>query len=287
MTYFIIPVDAYRRRHELTTGEWDLFVAYCSYRNQQTGRCDPKRATLMREMDLSYFHFSHLKSALVAKRWLAKDGRDAVVLLVGEFPPLKVEELRKIANKSCEKSQLSASDASKVAKNRKQSCEKSQISRARDPYSDEQLFEQEAAAAPAPGARPTQATDPLLAEVTEEFVEDVIAQQFYPEHVVRHVWKKLKSYCRAKQTIPVVKQFLYWLGTEDYTKAPLLPVMGATIHEVGQAIAAAPRCDHTCPHCFGSGMEVVEGKGARRCRGMETATVTDEGTNDERRTAHN
>ncbi|HEX8129684.1 MAG TPA: ATP-binding protein [Pyrinomonadaceae bacterium] len=50
---------------------------------------------------------------------------------------------------------------------------------------------------------------------------------------------------------------------EKDTGTPALPFDSSTIAELSPSDEVAP---DACPHCFGSGMEVVVGKGARRCR---------------------
>src|SRR5437660_6071916 len=53
------------------------------------------------------------------------------------------------------------------------------------------------------------------------FPYTTLFRSFYSAEAVHRVWRKLKAHCYAKQTIPVVKQLLHWLNTEDYTKQEL------------------------------------------------------------------
>ena len=98
---------------------------------------------------------------------------------------------------------------------------------------------------------------------------------------VRFVYAKLKLHCATARTIPVKKQFLWWLDQELSAPPvqPTLPGVGASIEAMplGAPVAAPQskeKCDAACPHCFGSGLEVVPGKGARRCAGQ--AATADE-----------
>lgn len=157
---------------------------------------------------------------------------------------------------------------------------------------NEQL-EEKAAAANSP--------DPLREKVTQSFVESVIEAGVYPEEFVRWVWSKLKLHCVAAGVDPIRKQLLHWLANE--TGAPPVqlsllsppPVAGAFGAVAEASAPPAPlrapdpecrlcggagsrdgrSCPCTlCPHCSGSGMEVISGKGAKRCRCRSPQVIT-------------
>ena len=91
--FLAVPDEAWRRRHELSSGEWGMYEAYCSHRNRATGRCDPSVQLLAAELKCTPGHASDMKRELVRKGWVRRCGRRAVLLLVGEFPRPRVAEI--------------------------------------------------------------------------------------------------------------------------------------------------------------------------------------------------
>ena len=265
-----VPDEAIRRKRDLSHGAWDLYEQYCKHRNHETGRCDPSLKFLAQEMQRTYHHVSDMKTELVRAGWIARQGKNGVELLVG-FEPPKVRQLEQKPIPKFGKFRTSSSENSEpgppeVRKNPNPSSENSELA-----YKEvvEPGIEPVVAAA-ATAAAGVQQT--LREPVTDEYVTEVIASGVYTEAHVRFVYAKLKLHCATARTIPVKKQLLWWLDQELSAPPvqPTLPGVGASIQAMplGASVAAPlpkEKCDATCPHCFGSGLEVVPGKGARRC----------------------
>jgi hypothetical protein len=295
-----IPGEAWNRRHDLTDGEWKLYVLYCSYRNDKTGRCDPSLKTLAEEMKRTYTHVSDLKRELILKGWIRRLGRNDVELLVGYLPPAvrpleaarssekSEDEVRKypnlVAPQSSEKSEVGTRSSEKSEDEVRKYPNENSL----PPYPPirNELLVAEAAAAAA-------SADLLSMPADEEFVREVIASGLYRGEFVRWVWGKLKLYCMAGGSPPVRRQFLSWLSDETGSPPvqPTLPGVGAPLVEGsfganGQPAVnpilreADPNCRlcggegesggqscpcRACQFCFGAGMELFKGK-MRRCR---------------------
>lgn len=261
-----VPDAAIHRRQELSHGAWNLYVHYCAHRNRATGRCDPGLTLLADEMGRTYRHISDCKTELVRKGWIRRTGKNAVVLLVGEFESVKVRQFGKNPNLSSENFRTSGAPTSGGI--RTQVREESELGRASLITEPEKEPVAAATAAAATVAGSASGEEDPLSEVCDEaFVEEVLAAEVYSFEHVRWVWRKLRLHCQAKRTVPVKGQFLHWLSTERHTSQQKLP--GVESGVVSVAARASPpatgKCDHTCPLCYGSGVEVVAGKGARRC----------------------
>jgi hypothetical protein len=273
-----VPEEAMRRRRELTQGAWHLYETYCRYRNRDTGRCDPGLETLAREMQRTYTHVSNMKSELVDQGWLRRVGRHAVDLLVGQFAPPKISPL--VRNNPNEEGVL-------VRKNPNEenpslgkiltAVRKNPNEEIASPITAEPVVEPVAAAA---------ATAPRdwRSEICDErWIEQVKSEGDFSTQLVDFVWRKLQRNCEREGVEPTKGRFDHWLSTERGTPPvqPTLPAMGADLvagnFEPGtnQRVQAP---DPECTRCFGAGMEVVPGRGARRCqcRSVEVEQPTNE-----------
>jgi hypothetical protein len=273
--YVAVPDEAMRRRSELSHGAWSLYEQYCSHRNRDTGRCDPSLELLAVEMRRTYTHISNMKTELVREGWIRRTGRHAVELLVGaeEFPPPKVRPLvRKNPNEE------SASLGKILTPVRKNPNEESA-----SPYTDKPLKEPDEAAAAAAGRKWKRET------CDAAYIAEVKGEGIYPAELVDYVWRKLQATCRRESVRPTKGRLAYWLSTERGTPPvqPTLPLMGAPVvegqFEPGMQDERLRPPDPECVVCFGAGMEVVKGKGARRCKcrqiqepASEAATASDE-----------
>jgi hypothetical protein len=261
-----------------------LYEQYCKHRNRDTGRCDPGLKLLARDLNRTYTHVSDMKRELIIKGWIRREGRHAVRLLVGVFPPPKV---RPLAAPSSEKSE------DEVRKNPNlgnQSSEKSEDEVRKNPnlapgspYTDEPVVDEPVAAAA--GAADEQAWKKETADA--RYVESLKTAQLYPKELVEWVWRKLQFRCLQEQVAPTKGRLMYWLSTEREAPPvqPMLPTMGAPVVEgsfnstprvrapdpdcplcKGGLLLREDDCPCTlCPFCSGTGMEMVEGK-ARKCR---------------------
>lgn len=245
-----------------------MYQAYCSHRNRATGRCDPSVTLLAVELKCTFNHASDMKRELVRKGWIRRLGRSEVELLVGEFPRPKVAEISgsnhgKFRDSTTENSVTGRANHGKF---RDSITEFSVIH-----IKDEPVVAEPVAAAASAAAEPVSG-NPLSEPVDEAFVEGVIEARVYPDAHVRFVWDKLRLHCKAKRTEPVKRQFLIWLATERHRPQQELPFVGSTVGEMPARAGAVPqvrRCERSCPQCFGTGFEVVAGKGARKCPNME------------------
>ncbi len=266
-----LPDQAIDRRRQLTRGAWDLYVLYCKHRNHETGRCDPSLRRLAALMERNYTYVSNCKTELVREGWIRRTGKNAVELLVGDFPPLKVQQMGKAKfgrNPNLEFGNSPKIEGSSSGEIRTEVREKSElhISKVVEP-GIEPVVAAAAAAAELQSA--------LQEPVTEEYVAEVIALGLYAANFVTWVWGKLKLHCATAHAVPIKKQLLVWLSTERGAPPtqPSLPGIGATLHEMPRQTAQpAKRCDSTCPRCSGTGWEIVAGRGpgtgARKCPAM-------------------
>lgn len=274
-----VPSEALERRRELSHGAWDLYERYCWHRNRDTGRCDPSLEFLKDEMKRTYTYISNMKSELVRKGWIRRTGRHAVELLVGEFPPPKVRSfVRKNPNEA------GSSLGKIITPVRKDPNEAGGA-----PYITEPLKEPVIGAAAAPAAVGSDAWKKELCD--EAYVAQVKQEGIYPPPFVEFVWRKLKSRCRKEGVAPNKGRFEFWLSQEK--SAPVQPelfshTVSHTDFQSGdnQPVKPAlrdpdPNCMlcrgdgevdgqvcacRQCQYCFGTGMEIMAGKGARRCR---------------------
>ncbi len=271
--FVAVPETALERRRadKLTHGAWDLYELYCKHRNRATGQCNPSLKLLAVELKRSYTHASDCKTELVEKGWIRRLGRRDVEILVGEFAPPTVVQLGQKGTAKFGKFRTSSSEnselgAAKFGKFRTSSSENSELGDAS--LYEPEVLEPEVVAAAATAAGSPPATDPLQEAVDESFLTDVLESGVYPAHQVQFILGKLKLHCLASRTKPVRRQFLHWLSTERETPQQSLPGIGAPVIEMPARTEAAlevTRCEATCPRCFGSGIEVVPGNGARRC----------------------
>ncbi len=238
-------------------------------------------------MKRTYRHVSDMKTELVKKGWISRQGRHGVVLLVGKFPPPKVRSFGKNPNEA----------PSSFGKNPNEARPRSEKSESfvRISPNENQIpphppirIEPEVAK---PVAAATAAADLLMLPADEEFVREVIASEVYGAEFVRWVWGKLKLHCVAGGSRPVRRQLLHWLSTETGAPPvqPTLPGVGAPLVAGGFGNQAAinpvlrdadPNCRlcagtgesggqacpcRACQFCFGAGMEMVDGR-MRKCR---------------------
>jgi hypothetical protein len=229
-----------------------------------------------------------MKSELARKGWLKRLGRHAVDLLVGSFPSPVIRQIDSSESSSFGKFPNEGRSSFGKNPNGKGS------SFGNFPETDSSPLtadKKKAAAA-------TAAAEELLKEVDEEFVRNVISAAVYSEEMVRWVYGKLRLHCAASGALPVRKQLLHWMANERGLP-PLqpslfdqIPAAGAVAANFGGKpqgavvttrrerepnpecllcrgsgeVAERPCTCTDCAICFGSGMEVVAGKGARRCR---------------------
>lgn len=267
--FVAVPEEAWRRRHELTSGEWELYEAYCSHRNRDTGRCDPSVSYLARELKCTPGHVSDMKRELVRKGWIRRWGRRDVALLVGEFPRPKVTEIGGpnhgiFRDSRAENSVVAIQNHGKF---------RDSITEFSGAHNKDEPVVVEPVAAAASAAGNLAASDPWADLADDQFVAEVIEAAIYPDGHVHFVWKKLLFYCKKKETKPVRRQFLHWLATERHTPQQELPGMAAKVGDhpaPTRELVQTRRCDSSCPRCFGTQMEVVAGNGARRCPNRDT-----------------
>ena len=251
-----VPLEAFMRRHELTSGAWDLYLVYCFHRNKDDGRCDPSLKTLQAELKhktgkekSNYPHVTRLRSELVTKGWIRLLDRNAVELLVGDFPLPTVRNIAKKRNEDCEKTQTlppkdcekTQTSEEKFAKKRNEDCEKTQTFPAAPIY--EPGKEPGKAAAAASGSSDTEAGSTgqeWRAEVCDQrFVQWVIAQRGYPPALIELVWRELQLECetQTRETgtyiLPTKGELLDRLNRAQRRPVqPVLPEIGASIHEI-------------------------------------------------------
>lgn len=262
--FVAVPEEAWRRRHDLSSGEWELYEAYCSHRNRLTGRCDPSVKFLAQELECTPGHVSDMKRELLRKGWIRRLGRRDVELLVGEFPRPKVAEIGGpnhgiFRDSGTEFSVIGLQNHGKF---------RSQITENSGAHNKDEPVVVEPIAAAASAAGEPADSDPWAEVADDQFVAEVIEAAIYPDGHVLFVWKKLLLYCKKKETKPVRRQFMHWLATERHTPQQELPGMAGKVgaHPApGHEPIQTRRCDSSCPRCFGTQMEVVPGKGAHRC----------------------
>jgi len=246
-----------------------MYEVYCSHRNRVTARCDPSVGLLAVELKCTPGHASDLKRELIRKGWIRRTGRRSVTLLVGEFPAAKVSEIG-ASNHGIFRDSTTENSVVRPANHgifRDSITEYSGVHIKDEPV----VIEPVVAAASSAAARPSD-SDPLQEPVDEDFVADVLASGVYPAGHVHFVLGKLRLRCKVEKVAPVKGRLLSWLSTERHTPQPTLPGVGGEVGEMSPRVAPQQQkkhCDHTCAACFGSGIEVVPGKGARRCTAME------------------
>lgn len=81
-----LPDEAFDRRKELTSGEYELYQVLCKYRcrdkhHENYGLSFPGRGLVCRELAMVKGYVSTLMSGLIRKKWLEKDGWKARLLV--------------------------------------------------------------------------------------------------------------------------------------------------------------------------------------------------------------
>lgn len=294
----LVPDLALRRRKELTHGAWNLYVEYCRHRNFETGRCDPALSTLAENLEKTYGYISDCKAELVRKGWLARDGKNAVELLVG-FPPPRVRsapahpKYRRRAparKKNPDTSPEIFRTYDRKNPDTSPGATRTQvrelpgngaappITEHSSEHSSELAGEAAASAAASPGP-PDRGTEVC----TEAYVAEVKALGRYSPEYVEFVWRKLREHCaeqsrRFGYPVPPVRyQFDWWLKNE------LTPPQQSLFTGAGAAadirLGPKSKCGPDCTRCFGTGMWYPGGfeRGVARCPGPPAEANVDEG----------
>lgn len=281
-----VPDEAIRRSEELTKGAWNLYVRYCSYRNRDTGRCDPGLELLAGDLKRTPRHVSDMKTELVRKGWVRRTGKNAVELLVGDFGGVKVRTFGKNPTVRSENFRPTGGPSSEGIRTqvRKES-ERSAVAPISEP-----VTEPVAAVVAAAGggiSHPEPERDEGQLPCDAAYVAEVKARGHYPPEFVEYVWRKLLKRCAADArasgfaVAPVRRQFDWWLENERAPAQPTLPGVAPSVGDIrlraGGPYAQPPRrCDATCTLCFGTGYERMPEGGVRK--GCSNAAARANGT---------
>lgn len=276
----IVPREAFERAHELSGNGWKVVSNLYKHRNIVTGQCNPSHQTISRESGVEITGVSVAKKELREGGWIETRGKRDVVILVGvaELEEARASYLLKIQisealkfGKSKDARALLEAFFGKP-KDAKADLGISPAASWDHPKTLRNSSEIENAAAAATAAAVFDPHAWKQETVTTQFIDELVTRGMFSREIVQAAWNELAfavaqrgpearatkgelmGFCRAKQKT-------YLPGTSG-------PYVARLPGDV--AAPPAPKCEPTCPLCFGSQMQVVEGQ-AKRCPNRRAA----------------
>lgn len=246
-----------------------------------TGKCNPSHSLIALETGVEISGVSVAKKELRTKGWIETRGkRDVIVLIgVGEFEKAREAYLWKIQ----------ISQASKFGKSKDDGATRGAIfGKSKDAApdlgfiqgtsldfpkihnKDEIDVERDVAAAATPTPISSNPNSWKQEPVTQDFLDELVTRGLFSRDVVMQSWQELAFAVaqRGPSTVAVKGELLAFCRAKQ--RSGFLPgvvaavVKGEFRKEPGSAVASR-KCSPMCSRCFGTGLEVVQGKGARRC----------------------
>ncbi len=309
----IVPSESYKRQREIETGNaWRLWTYLCWRRHTVTGQCNPSQQTIANDTGIEYTRVSVAKAELIAKHWVTWTKKGGFILLVGvkDFERARNKKLAEIAREERRKfAKRKVTDPNfaerKVSGDLPGETQTPTLPNANSHFKGyERVVEPEKAvvvAGPVANAATTTMTtttssrpdkDAWKQEPADEaFCQELVHRALFSDGVVEQAWKELMFKVIQRGPGAIATKGELWAFCFQKQKTGILPgVLGPTGlvgADNARTQTSAPQssgqvevyCEfdssqfEKCPQCFGTGMEVVAGKGARKCSNRRSRMV--------------
>jgi hypothetical protein len=293
-----VPSESIKFMREVSGNAWKLWTYLCECRNIVSGQCNPSQQTIAREAGIEFSRVSVAKAELKDEGmldWYKKGTQTHYVLLVGvkEFERARVKKIAEIERK--ERRQFAKCKVAEhdFAKCKVEGCrlcilQTPTLQNAKSHIKDEQVVEQVKDVVVAnpqndlPIATTTTTTSSPHAwkqeSADKDFCDGLIQRGLFSQEVVSQAWSELLFTVgqRGPGAVATKAELMGFCRAKQRTGA--LPGIGADVVQFNKSRPQSASISQSeiycefdrsqyeqCPLCYGTGQQIVAGKGARRC----------------------